>query len=192
MKGALQRFARCGSSALNGFPRFLTTPARLAAALERLARNVSLVSILVLLCFVRRTINMWRCFNCHYPNCLRPAGSTASPSMSEIDAGARSDPLGVTGTDIDAAPSAPVIGAAGPFVLPDGPAAIALVMVDEGGLAAGLVLPLMGASRPFKQRSAPACALPRRRRRAVCRRRSGGRARPEDRAGRGWMRARRD
>lgn len=44
-RGLPDILARCGSSALNGLPRFLATPACLAAALERIARDVAADSI---------------------------------------------------------------------------------------------------------------------------------------------------
>lgn len=65
--------------------------------------------------------------------------------MSEIVTGARADLFRVVRAGIDTTVGALIVAAAGPCVLPDRPAAIAFVVVDEGGLAAGLLLPLMGA-----------------------------------------------
>lgn len=68
------------------------------------------------------------------------------PSMSEVITGARSNLFRVARTRIDATLRALVVAAARPGVLPDCPAAIAFVVVDDGGLAAGLVVPLMRAA----------------------------------------------
>ena len=52
---------------------------------------------------------------------------------------------------IDTAVRALIVAAAGPSIFPDGPAAIAFIVVDEGGLAAGLVVPLMRAFPPLSR-----------------------------------------
>jgi hypothetical protein len=73
------------------------------------------------------------------------------PSMSQVGAGARGDLFRMARTRIDAAVRTLVVAAAGPGILPGGPTAIAFVVVDEGGLAAGLVVPLMRAFPPLSR-----------------------------------------
>ena len=66
-------------------------------------------------------------------------------SVSEVVTSATSNFLRPARGRIGAAVWTLVIAAAGPGVFPHGPAANAFVVVDESGLAAGLVFPLMGA-----------------------------------------------
>jgi hypothetical protein len=100
--------------------------------------------------------------------------------MSEEIAGARGNLFRVARTGMDATVRALVVATAGPGILPDGPATVAFVVVDEGGLAAGFVLPLMRALFLFfRQRCDLWLALRRHKLTVVCQQRSGGRVRQE-------------
>lgn len=90
--------------------------------------------------------------------------------MPEVVAGASGDFSGLARASIGTAAGTAIVGTAGPLVLPRCPAALAFVVVDVGGLAAGLMGPLVWAMLSFRQQSAPACVPLPRRRRAACRR----------------------
>ena len=65
--------------------------------------------------------------------------------VAKITAGAGSDFLGAGGADVGATRSTFVVAAAGPGIGPDGVTMVALIPIEERGLAAGLFVKLMTA-----------------------------------------------